>query len=162
GERIAVLSHQPVRMLPGRDAEMLLAVLWSQGAMAGPLSGYPTLLTDASWIHERYNTFEDPAPWMPSCLSYTVGLPEEPLLMRMTASPLPADESVRLTLDEAPGEWSVEAYDALGGRVFSAQIQAPAEGFEVDTGAWPQGVYWMRISDGKGKTGVKKVLVHHR
>ncbi len=159
GNRTAVLSHEPIFLLPGRQNDMLTAFMWSRGTPPAPLSGHPSLVSNSQWLRLHYNAFADPMPPMPDCLSYTVGV-EEPLLEQVLISPNPAANMLRLSWVEGI-EGAVSAFDLLGKQIFAASILPSESRLEIAISDWADGFYFLQISDRQGKRAVKKVVVVH-
>jgi len=159
GSRMAVLSHEPITILPGGQNEMLTAFMWSRGVSPAPLSGYPSLESNAKWLQSNYKSFIDPNPPMPACLSYTVGA-QEPLQGEVRILPNPAGQVVSVTWPDHSGG-TVRVFDLLGRPVFSAPFGTANASLEIPVAEWTEGLYLFQVSDERGGQQVIKVCIEH-
>lgn len=157
--RIAVLSHEPISLLPGGHNAMLTAFAWSRGIPPAPLSGYPSLVSSGQWIKEHYLSFIDPMPPMPACLSFTVG-DSELASNQVLIYPNPAANVLSLNWSEGIVS-AVRVFDFLGKPVFTTSVYSSATSLEILVRYWPAGFYFLQISDEQGRQTVRKVVVVH-
>jgi Secretion system C-terminal sorting domain len=72
-------------------------------------------------------------------------------------SPNPANETITVRISQT-GRYRMAAYNAIGQQVFSGSITSQQE---INTGAWPNGLYNVVISDEGGNRYNSKVVVIH-
>ena len=88
----------------------------------------------------------------------TTGIAPTGILPLVKVYPSPADQYVNITLPAAfNGTTKIEVYNLLGQNMFT-QLQTQSPSLQINTGQWPSGNYYVRLTCG-GNEQVKKFTV---
>jgi len=88
----------------------------------------------------------------------TTGIAPTGILPLVKVYPSPADQYVNITLPAAfNGTTKIEVYNLLGQNMFT-QLQTQSPSLQINTGQWPSGDYYVRLTCG-GNEQVKKFTV---
>ena len=79
-----------------------------------------------------------------------VGIPVNPLTAKISIYPNPSNGKFQLDIIDSQfaNEYSLEIYDAKGGKIFATSQTSQQTNFNLDLSGFPKGIYFIRLFDG--------------
>lgn len=161
GNRRAVLSLGPVRMLPMSDNDATLAFHWARGETPGPLSGYQNIQEQAQWMSWHLSSSLSVHPPDLACLQSVSYLEPAPATAPLRIAPNPATTSIRVGLDGRMAQ-QARLYSISGRLVQALQIpEGSSETVELALPNLPTGLYLLELQGNDGQRRWGKFVVQH-
>jgi hypothetical protein len=89
---------------------------------------------------------------------------DAPTELGLEAWPIPTDQSLHISFANAPPGSSLDVIDASGKLIYHSStddIVQGADGLQLDTQAWAEGIYLLRLKDLQGQLLIKRLVIQH-
>jgi hypothetical protein len=146
----------------GQHTQLNIAGSWTQKEGVSFSSNNEIYLTDENTGSGNNLYYIDLGNWIPPAQNTTTSIEKIKENVTASAFPVPANQSVTLTLKNiTPGNYNFALFDLTGKIVFKEIIENPMSPFEISTENFPSGVYFYKVfSESKELLTARLVITH--